>query len=226
MTVLDRDQVDGIREALARGMTRQEVVDAFAVSMTTVRGIERGRVTGKALAPADVAERWRAACMTADEWTAWQDTNRRINQGSQAPRPCSDCTLGFAAEMRAEGRCNGSPAGAEHDEEENDMDPVVTPEPKAPTRQVRIAVTAPCGGCSHVQVCRIADEVRAIADTTVAVPKVGPSLALELSASISCEFYTPIRKAGRPPMTPEQRAAAGERLNAGRAAKKAAASQS
>lgn len=178
------------------------------------------------LAPAELAHLWRPACMDDEEWALWKAGNDRlVNRKLQASRPCADCPLGHAADMRAEGRCNGTPGGVE-DEEDEHMDqvaPAAEPKPVTPTRQVRIAVSAHCDGCAHVQVCRITDEVRAIADTTVAVPKVGPSLALELSASVSCEFYTPVRKVGRPPLTPEQRAAAGQRLAAGREAKKAKA---
>jgi hypothetical protein len=221
VVVLDRDQVDGIRAAIAGGMAIVAAATEYSLPITTIRAIASGRLTGRPVPPAELAERWRAACMTPKEWAAWQDTNRRIsNHTDQAPRPCSDCTLGFAADMRAVDRCNGSPAGADH-EEENDMDPQSTAEPKVPTRQVRIAVDAPCGGCSHAEVCRIADEVRAIAEAKVEVPRVGDGLTLALAGSIECRFYAPVRKAGRPAMTPEQRAAAAARLAEGQARKAA-----
>lgn len=176
---------------------------------------------GALLSPAERAHLWTPACMDADEWRAWLAMNDRLNQNLQATRPCHDCPLGHAADMRAEGRCNGTPGGVE--EEDNDMDPVATaPETKVPTRQVRIAIAAPCGGCSHAEVCRIADEVRAIAEARVEVPRVGDGLTLELSGTVECRYFAPVRKAGRPPMTPEQRAASAARLAEGRARKAAA----
>lgn len=67
---------------------------------------------------------WVAACMEPDEWEAWQVSNRRIAVSGRAPRPCSDCPLGFAAEMRSVGRCNGSPNGVDdHEEDEMPDDP-------------------------------------------------------------------------------------------------------
>ena len=57
---------------------------------------------------------WTAACMTPDEWDEWQRLNP-VN--AHADRPCADCPLGYAAEMRAVGRCNGQPGAVEEDEE-------------------------------------------------------------------------------------------------------------
>lgn len=132
---LARSVVDEIRAALDAGEDRASVVDRFSVSPRVVRDIARGRVTGRAEAPSAVAERWQAACMDPDEWEVWQDTNRRLTSfGDQATRPCDDCTLGFAADMRALGRCNGTPAGADEEDEPMDTMPA-RPEPGPPTRQ-------------------------------------------------------------------------------------------
>ena len=56
---------------------------------------------------------WKAACMDEYEWAAWVDGNV-----PPTPRPCDDCSFGFAAEMAAKGRCNGIPAGIPDDDEE------------------------------------------------------------------------------------------------------------
>ena len=72
-------------------------------------------------------------CMDADElagWRAQNDRNRHGN-GIRAKRPCEDCLLGFAAEMRAVGRCNGEPGGDGADDQE----------PEAP--EEAMTVTAP-----------------------------------------------------------------------------------
>ena len=50
-------------------------------------------------------------CMTPDEWAEWQEHNR-VAGPKRADAPCDDCLIGFAIEMRAEGRCVGIPAGA------------------------------------------------------------------------------------------------------------------
>lgn len=107
---VSRAVVDQVREALAAGITRPLAAVRFGLSETTVRNIALGRIVGTPMAPADEAETWTALCMDPDEWEGWLAANRRApNQVDQARRPCADCTLGFAAEMRAEGRCNGEP---------------------------------------------------------------------------------------------------------------------
>ena len=188
------------------------------------------------LKPTELAELWRPDCMDDEEWADWKSANRRVrSQTQQASRPCTDCTFGFAADMRAEGRCNGTPGGVE--EEDEDMDQVISErtEPsrpvEIPTVAVRVTVAAPCGTCTHVAVCRLAADVRKVAETRVAVPVVGEGLQLVLSGAIECEHHEPVRKAGRPrkeatdaptrqpsgsavseSWTPERRAAQSERL--------------
>lgn len=49
-------------------------------------------------------------CMTDAELDSWQAANRRISDVKErALRPCADCPIEFAREMRREGLCNGSP---------------------------------------------------------------------------------------------------------------------
>lgn len=113
---------DVVLEALASGRTRTQVAADMGLSYWQVTRMAQGRVPGRPTPPADLAERWEPLCMDHDEWEAWQGTNRRLTyQGDQAARPCADCLLGYAAEMRAEGRCNGEPAGDHH--EEDTMEP-------------------------------------------------------------------------------------------------------
>lgn len=120
---LTREQVDEVRAALARGLGPYQAAGASGVSVHAVRQIAAGRLVGRPSAPADSAETWVAACMDPGEWASWQEKNRQVAQNQQAPRPCSDCLLGFAAEMRAIGRCNGQPAGDSADEHEEDLLP-------------------------------------------------------------------------------------------------------
>lgn len=56
---------------------------------------------------------WSPLCMSDGEWANWQRLNPRLPAGEgRADRPCADCPAEYAAEMRAQGRCNGTPAVA------------------------------------------------------------------------------------------------------------------
>jgi hypothetical protein len=46
--------------------------------------------------------------MSADELASWQDMNSQTTS-HRTDRPCHDCPVAFAMEMRALGRCNGEP---------------------------------------------------------------------------------------------------------------------
>jgi hypothetical protein len=52
--------------------------------------------------------------MSAEDFADLKGFNSRSG-GAKAVRPCHDCPLGYAAEMRALGRCNGTPAGVAGD---------------------------------------------------------------------------------------------------------------
>lgn len=47
------------------------------------------------------------ACMTRAELDSWREVAGYVNNGTADP--CTDCLPDWAAEMRAEGRCNGIP---------------------------------------------------------------------------------------------------------------------
>ena len=69
-------------------------------------------------------------CMEAADLAGWQELNLRVaSPADRAARPCTDCTLEHAAEMRAVGRCNGTTAGAEEDTEMDQPEPTV-PQPR------------------------------------------------------------------------------------------------
>jgi hypothetical protein len=100
---------------------------------------------------------WSPACMEPDELAAWEEMrDRSTAYHDRTARPCHDCLAGFAAEMRAIGRCNGTPAGFEEDPE---MDAPATPPPPDrcrspiawrstwPRRPARPARTSPSAGC-------------------------------------------------------------------------------
>lgn len=58
--------------------------------------------------PAD----WDPSCMEPDEYAGWREMNGKLIGSGRALRPCQDCPLGFALDMRAEDRCNGEPGGS------------------------------------------------------------------------------------------------------------------
>lgn len=47
-------------------------------------------------------------CMDEGEFAAWRAANARCSPAYRAPRPCFDCPVAFASEMRLVGRCNGA----------------------------------------------------------------------------------------------------------------------
>jgi hypothetical protein len=83
-----------------------------------------------------IAVPWTPACMEPDELAAWGEMNGRVRGSGQAQSPCTDCRLAFAIEMRAIGRCNGTPRGVEEDTEMGTFDYTAPdqPEPKEAPR--------------------------------------------------------------------------------------------
>lgn len=158
--------------------------------------------------------------MEPDEWAAWQDANRRASQ-NRIERPCQECPLGFAAEMRAIDRCNGTPAGV--DDEEEDQVPEIT---KPIGKPVTVALDTPCGRCIHREVCSIRQSLEAAMNSGVEVelPRLNPALTPTLSIAVECALFR--RDSLAVGWTPERRAAQAERTRHARAvgaAKRAAA---
>jgi hypothetical protein len=169
---------------------------------------------------------WVAACMEPDEWALWTEANRR-SAAHRISRPCEDCPLGFALEMRAIGRCNGEPAGAPEDEDQED-EPMEIAQVKA--QPVAVAVTAPCETCIHREVCAIRLSIDAVAhrDVDVILPKLDVALKPTLTMAIDCSFYardravkltSQVAAAGRSGWTEERKARWHEQMAARRAAK-------
>lgn len=140
-----RETVETVLTALADGSTREDVATRLALPYWTVVRIAQGRIKGKTTWPADSAAAWEPTCMDADDWAAWQAMNRSLGKENQAPRPCTDCLAGYAAEMRAVGRCNGQPAGDHREEDivDDRLAAIVVPDdvpgPPGTTRPMRIA---------------------------------------------------------------------------------------
>ena len=66
---------------------------------------------GSAPAPSlSLVAAWQPACMEGDELVGWMNAEAKARRrGNRASYPCTDCTASFAVEMRAVGRCNGTP---------------------------------------------------------------------------------------------------------------------
>jgi hypothetical protein len=113
---LSAAQISRIRSGVSRPMTRRQEAEQVR------------------------AGAWRAECMDDEEWARWVETNpiAGFQDATIAPRPCTDCPLGFAAEMRAEGRCNGSPGWQPpaDEEEEATMGEQITPDALGPRRRL------------------------------------------------------------------------------------------
>lgn len=183
---------------------------------------------------APAVEAWSPACMDAGELAAWEATNERLSSANmRAARPCTDCLLGFALEMRAEGRCNGTPGGAT--EEEEDMDETPTRTLVTAGASLPVSLALPCGTCAHAPVCRIRPELEALTSVAVSMPRIDKGAHVSLSASVECDWYAKAKGApkavpGEPRknrLTPEGLARMQEvgRQTAARIAAKRAAAQ-
>lgn len=168
---------------------------------------------------------WRAACMDDEEWTRWVRENPMgVAEPSFADRPCRDCPMGFAADMRAIGRCNGRPSGtagepADHsdDEEGEDEGPMLN-QNERPSGGVRGAaplelVPPPCATCAHEPVCVLKIALRKATSAEVSAMSLPDGLSVVVTARVDCRFYDKARKvSNRGSWSPERRAAQGDRM--------------
>lgn len=166
--------------------------------------------------PSMAGETWAPLCMSDAEWRAWQALNPfyskhnpLVRKSDVAARPCADCPLGYAAEMRALGRCNGTPAGVQDDEEEPAMQVhASTPRPANPVvlgagdgqrrRELDVALDLPCPACIHREVCRIREGLEARLTTLpVLMPELDEALSVKVDAKVDCALFRPERPAKR-----------------------------
>ena len=196
---------------------------------------------------------WAPRCMDAEELETWRvraggwagadDGRSRPGAAGRARptvwtlRPCVDCPLGHAAEMRALGRCNGTPAGVEVDEieEETTMDQPAAGRAverlrvdEATQTRVKVAVSAPCGTCAHAPVCGLRETLVALTGVVVRLPKLDEAIGIRLEASATCGHHLR-RPNAHKQWTPEARAKQAERvlaLNAARSARRAKGAES
>lgn len=221
--VLTAPLADEIRRLRGNQMSPVEIAEATGVSVRTVQAVLAGKATGRPLTPVqqfeeDARSGWAPLCLDPDEWADWRArVSFTGHHSEQAARPCDDCPLGFAADMRAEGRCNGTPGGV-HDEPEEETPMDVVKMSGGQTR-VEVAVVAPCGTCAHAAVCRLREHVESRSQLSAEAPVYDRAIRYELVATVTCEHYAKDRirvasltevaaapkRTGRP-MSPEARA--------------------
>lgn len=153
--------------------------------------------------PPPALDGWVAACMEPDEWDTWQRLNPRNAPGGMARRPCADCPVEFARDMRAIGRCNGTPNAALHISSDEEEDPV--------TKSIDVAVTAPCGTCAHAPICSIRRGLEELSVLEAALPELDAAITIRLGAVVDCRYYLKAKAtpgtapAGASRWTPERR---------------------
>lgn len=213
-TSLSPAAVAEIQARVGAGESGRAVAAEFDVSPATVSRAARGllQVREAGGGSSMTADAWEPLCMDARDWRDWQRLNpRNLGGHSVADRPCADCPASFAAEMRAEGKCNGSPGWRPpaDDIEEADVGDAITIS--------NVSISAPCGSCSHAAVCSIKATLGGLEEADVTIPKPDPALTVALALSVECSHY--LRRSGsttgrRLNLTPEDRAARAERLRA------------
>ena len=147
---------------------------------------------------------WAPLCMEPDEWADWQRLNPRLSTGF-TDRPCTDCPVTYAREMRGLGRCNGTPGGRDSS--------------VADSITVELAA-APCPTCLHRNVCAMRARLEAVTTLEVERPLELPkAITVRLTAIADCSEYLRDKSAGgtSKTFTPEWRAAQSARMKAMRA---------
>lgn len=120
-TVLEAER---IRRLHASGVPVARIAQETGFRERRVYAVLQGATKGRPLTARERMELdreagWSPLCMDAAEWADWQARNpTALDIYSAVARPCEDCLLGFAADMRAAGRCNGEPGGAAVDDDD------------------------------------------------------------------------------------------------------------
>lgn len=209
-----RDElIDEIRRRRGAGETRLDVATAMSLDIATVRRydlIQPEHSTDSRIrvrTPAVIG--WAPLCMEPDEWAEWQRMNPRLVAKDHAERPCSDCPVSYAEEMRAKSLCNGTPGGEKNEDLPMTPTPTVRPAATPPeqlrsgpavafqtgsTRTTTIELELPCKSCIHLPVCRIRPESPRLMVSSA--PAFDP---LELRGTVDCEHYRRAGSGGRPP---------------------------
>lgn len=98
-----------IRSLSKAGEDPEAIAQAVGIGRRTVLAVLLSPETEVERDVADRVDGWTAACMEPDEWAHWLEHNPRNVSGGVALKPCVDCPVDFAVEMRTQDRCNGTP---------------------------------------------------------------------------------------------------------------------
>lgn len=140
------------------------------------------------------------ACMDADEYALWERGNGVMNgtrngarvYTGRAESPCDGCPLGYAADMRAVGRCNGTPGAVEEDEIVDTPASVAASEATEVIGRRRVTTIAPCESCVHARVCRLRPDPELV--VKVNLPELATELTVKLTATVECMEYVRARQ--------------------------------
>lgn len=198
-----------IRALAAAGKSPSAIEIETGASIRTVRAVLERAPTPWELAEQDRLTGWAPLCMEPDEWQHWQATNP---SNAMAARPCTDCPIGFAAEQRALGKCNGTPGWRPpaDDHEEAEVGDTVTVS--------NVQISAPCGTCAHAPVCAIRRTIGGLEEVDVTMPKPDQALTVVLGLTVECAHYLRGKTAKRA-LSPAQLEAARENAARAREAK-------
>lgn len=206
--VLERDrEIRGSNEPVG------ELANRYGLSPSHVARIRKQPEKARSLSrreefEAVVAGAWRADCMDDAEWAEWLAKNPLMPDAEMAARPCDDCPLGFAVEMREIGMCNGTPAGVDDEEVdamvEQQRDTGSGPRIIPGGQEVRVTLEAPCARCLHEPVCAIKRQIDAVESLPVTLPRFDRALTVVLGGTVDCGHFAPAKVVRqRKPLTPE-----------------------
>lgn len=228
--MLTAPMADEIRRLRDSRVGVPEIAATVGVSKRLVYAVIAGTAKGRPLTAAeqvaiDAQAGWAALCMTDDEWIEWRDRNP-LNVHGAIARPCEECPLGFAADMRAQGRCNGTPGGVAEDTDEPTQEETPMDHADRTTVTVELVGGLPCGSCAHAEVCRIRPQLLGLRSVEVSVPAIDDAITMRVAADIDCDKYLRAKgtaggsAAGRKlNLSPEERARRGAQARANTAAR-------
>jgi hypothetical protein len=182
-----------IHRLSSEGMSVHAIEIATGIRPRVIRDILARPPKPLELAAIDRATGWAPLCMEPEEWADWQRRNPRLTDHAFAPRPCTDCPLGFAADMRAEGRCNGTPGGVQGDDEIPQEETPMEGEREKPGRRVEVTLELPCPRCEKQDVCGIRPSLEALRSLPVVAPELDPRVSVALAGSIECAAFVRAR---------------------------------
>lgn len=220
------DQAAEVRRLHDSRIRSREISSMTGISIRTINEILDGRYRPRELTAQeryedDARTGWAPLCMTDEEWVTWRRDNRSAialgfgEANASAGRPCADCPLGFAADMRAQGRCNGTPLGVPDDDlapdplEAQEVPQLMEPKPQytptglraEPGIRMPVSIEIPCPRCVKADVCAVKPKLEQLTELPVMAPRPDPIIKLSLAAEVTCLAFVRASKARSGPST-------------------------